>query len=259
MPQLLMAEQYESTQELLGKGATGRVEGITCRKTGRKYAMKIANLTRETLREYQLLSPHSPLRHPNLASVLDVFFEDGRIFMVMEALRENLFTFLRLRGPRGDAEVARLTGQVAAAVHHLHDRRVVHRDVKLENICFDARGQLQLIDLGLGAKFEDRKLLKKLVGTPPYLAPEVWLRKSGPKSDIWALGVVVFLLLTTHFPFGKGDLDTIRLHVLSLQPRHDDLSSAAKAFLGHFWQLAEHRPDARATRELAFLTGECTI
>lgn len=98
--------------------------------------------------------------------------------------------------------------QIAEAVAYLHGEKIVHRDLKLENILIDAEKHIKLIDFGFSTFVRSDKKLAFTCGTPPYMSPELALKKdySGPAADVWALGVILFIMLTGKLPF-YGDFE----------------------------------------------------
>jgi serine/threonine protein kinase len=114
---------------------------------------------------------------------------------------------LRTSGALPPAEAVRVISQLADALAHLHARGIVHRDVKPSNVLFTARGDLRLADFGVAACIGSRGTLdgeweELRVGTPPYAAPEQWTAPSAhPAADVYALGVVLYELLTARLPW----------------------------------------------------------
>ncbi|HEY0155221.1 MAG TPA: serine/threonine-protein kinase [Longimicrobium sp.] len=114
---------------------------------------------------------------------------------------------LRVSGALTPAEAVRIVTQLADALAHLHARGIVHRDVKPSNVLFTARGELRLADFGVAARVGSRGTLGEdweelRVGTPPYAAPEQWTASAAhPAADVYALGVVLYALLTARLPW----------------------------------------------------------
>ena len=120
-----------------------------------------------------------------------------------------------------------IVAQVTMALQHIHERGIIHRDIKAENILVNTSGQVRLIDFGMAMVFEDCMLfdasfyrthrLQTQCGTPLYAAPEVLepnkLGYEGPPVDIWGLGCVLYLLLTARLPFVDGDFNGLRRRV----------------------------------------------
>ncbi len=144
------------------------------------------------------------LRHPHIVPVHDVGRDGGTCFIVSEWI-EGLDLATRLRGDRPPhREAARVVAEVADALGHAHARGYVHRDVKPANILLDASGRAYLTDFGIAVGEEDLLEEAGAVGTLPYMAPEQLTGGGGRadhRADIFALGVVLFELLTGRRPF----------------------------------------------------------
>jgi calcium-dependent protein kinase len=96
---------------------------------------------------------------------------------------------------------------VFSAINYLHKRGFVHRDIKPENICLESNQQVKIIDFGTARKFTKGKKLRQVIGTPFYMAPEIFNdKKYNEKADIWSIGIVMYILLTGKAPyFGNED------------------------------------------------------
>ena len=95
-----------------------------------------------------------------------------------------------------------------SAICYLHTRGFVHRDIKPENVCIESGNTCKLIDFGTGRKFTAGKKLKQVIGTPFYMAPEIFTaRKYDEKVDMWSIGIVFFILLTGKAPYSGQDDD----------------------------------------------------
>ncbi len=147
------------------------------------------------------------LDHPNVVGLIEVGLHQGRPFIVMDYVEgETLEAALRSvrMAPRRIADVLR---QLALALDHAHDQGIVHRDVKPQNVLLDARGTPRLADFGLARDLEAGAQLTKtgqVLGTPAYMAPEqasAELGQQGPRTDVYALGAVLYRALTGRPPF----------------------------------------------------------
>eukprot|EP00415_Alexandrium_ostenfeldii_P002691 UN2691 len=205
----------------IGQGAYATVSFGLHKETNRKVAIKIYE-------KYKLLDPQRKksvrceirlmerLRHPNIVNFHEALDTPKQIFLVMEFVGGgSLHHHLKKRPGRRleDSQAKRLFYQVCQGIRYLHDRHIVHRDVKLENLLLDEGGTVKVIDFGFSTIVPPGKKLKIFCGTPSYMAPEIVSRKeySGFCADIWAMGVLLYALLCGSFPFrGQNDRDLYR-------------------------------------------------
>lgn len=205
----------------IGQGAYATVCFGLHKESSRKVAIKIYE-------KYKLLDPQrrksvrceirlmERLRHPNIVIFHEALDTSKQIYLVMDYIGGgSLHHFLKKRpGRRLEDQVAkRLFFQVCQGVRYLHDRHIVHRDVKLENLLLDEAGTVKIIDFGFSTIIHPGKKLKIFCGTPSYMSPEIVGRKeySGFCADIWAMGVLLYALLCGSFPFrGQNDRDLYR-------------------------------------------------
>jgi eukaryotic-like serine/threonine-protein kinase len=147
------------------------------------------------------------LNHPNIVGVYDWGSTDGTYFMVMEYVPgTNLRSLLAEHGRLDAAQVVEVTTQVLAALDHAHGHGIVHRDVKPENILVTRDGVVKVADFGLARAFAEASISQAegtVTGTVQYLAPEqIQGDPADPRTDLYALGVVMFECLTGRAPFG---------------------------------------------------------
>lgn len=208
------------------------------------YALKSLHLvrarnvaSREAMRREMELLKH--LDHPSIVRILETYEVHQRYFAVLELCRGgDLYT----RDPYTEYEAWKVASQLVDAVAYLHERHIVHRDLKYENIMFVQTNdqhelQIKLIDFGLAKKF-GRENSNERVGTVYTMAPEVLSGSYNAKADVWSLGVIVYMLLSSSIPFKgktpKGVLKRIRKGVYSTfssNPRWDSVSNSAKCLV----------------------------
>lgn len=198
---------------VLGSGISGTVRLVTHKATGLKYAVKVLDLGLvdsevglERLREEIFIM--CQLDHPNIVRLEEVYESQSEIYLVQElCLGGELFDRLDEQPDYHytEAECARLVKQMLCAVRYLHSRGIIHRDLKLENFLFSSTSpdsELKMIDFGLSKHFRYGEIQHEAVGTPYTVAPEVILGTYDERCDIWAVGVIAFLLLSGDPPFG---------------------------------------------------------
>jgi tRNA A-37 threonylcarbamoyl transferase component Bud32 len=233
-PQITEDGRYQ-VEEAIGVGGMGRVFRVLHLRLGKRFALKVmrrsfrgnAALRARFFREAKLASS---LAHPNIVSVID-FGEDLRLggFMVMELLEgESLSHRLRRDGPLNLRAACEILLEVADALHHIHLRGIVHRDVKSENILLcpvpglDRRKMFQckLLDFGLAREGDPTGAASDTVeGTPEYMAPEsIRGLPPTPATDIYAVGVLAYELLTGRPPFAGPMKEVLRAHVHTPPP-----------------------------------------
>jgi len=203
--------------EPLGRGGMGIVwralDDVLRREVAVKELTASAGLSgqdRETFitRTFREARAAGRLSHPGVATVYDVFEEDDRLWIVLELVpSRTLGSIVREEGPLPPRRVAEIGGQVLAALSAAHAAGVLHRDVKPENVLIAHDGRAVLTDFGIAALEDDSPVTRTgmLIGTPAFMAPE---RASGAMarraSDLWSLGVTLFLAAEGRSPFQRG-------------------------------------------------------
>ncbi|KAF1743826.1 hypothetical protein MXB_3144 [Myxobolus squamalis] len=144
------------------------------------------------------------LNHPNIARLLEYAESDNEIIIITEYISGGeLYHYLVSRGRIKENIAREKYRQIISAVHYCHSLGVVHRDLKAENIMIDFFNNLKIIDFGFSNKFDGKNTLDTFCGSPMYAAPELFRGEGylGPEVDVWALGVLLFLMLTGSLPF----------------------------------------------------------
>lgn len=160
---------------------------------------------RNVKREIEILEK---LNHPNIIKLIETVDSPRQLHLVMEcAGGSSLHRYLKRRPTRRleEHEAKRIFKQITAAISYCHDLNISHRDIKLENILLDEANDVKVIDFGFSTCMPSDNRMKLFCGTPSYMAPEIVLRKeyTGNPADIWALGILLYALLSGSFPF-KG-------------------------------------------------------
>jgi serine/threonine protein kinase len=147
------------------------------------------------------------VNHPHCVRVIDFGLEGSSAYMVLEYVDgESLGARLERDGRLSEEEAVRLVGQVGQALHYLHQRRVIHRDIKPDNILLTADGQAKLTDLGLAKNLDgdfNLTVTQSALGTPNFMAPEQFedAKRADARSDLYALAATLYMLVTGELPF----------------------------------------------------------
>lgn len=198
--------------DYLGAGGMGTVYRVSHRATGRVAAAKImrggAVAPRSLERFHNEARILQALSHPAISAMYELVDVDGSPCLVMEYVDgETLELLLRTRGPFPLTDALRIFGALADAVGYIHQRGVIHRDLKTNNVKIDSRGAVKLLDFGIATAEGTPRLTStgNVVGTLMSLAPEqLRTGRAEPRSDIWALGILFYELLTGRPPFEGG-------------------------------------------------------
>ncbi|XP_028764714.1 CBL-interacting serine/threonine-protein kinase 12 [Neltuma alba] len=197
--------------KLLGHGTFAKVYHARNVKTGEGVAIKVidkekilkSGLVAHIKREISILRR---VRHPNIVQLFEVMATKAKIYFVMEYVRGGELFNKVAKGRLREESARKYFQQLISAVGFCHARGVYHRDLKPENLLLDENGDLKVSDFGLSAVSDQIRqdgLFHTFCGTPAYVAPEVLARKGydGAKVDVWACGVVLFVLMAGYLPF----------------------------------------------------------
>ena len=208
---------YEFTKNL-GKGGYGKVFQVRNKKTGQLYACKkLSKLNVNNLikfrREINILVK---MDHPNIIKLYDVFESQNSLYLIMEEchggeLFDRILKRIESNEMYSEKEACEIIQQVMSAIEYCHKQGIVHRDLKPENLLYLREGPelnnpLKIIDFGLSQEININKILSSKVGTAYYVSPEILQGKYSEKCDVWAAGVILYVLLSGEPPFnGPSD------------------------------------------------------
>ncbi|XP_041914703.1 calcium/calmodulin-dependent protein kinase type II subunit beta isoform X23 [Alosa alosa] len=207
-------DEYQLYEEL-GKGAFSVVRRCVKLCTGQEYAAKIINTKKLSARDHQKLEREARicrlLKHPNIVRLHDSISEEGFHYLLFDLVTGGeLFEDIVAREYYSEADASHCIHQILESVSHIHQHDIVHRDLKPENLLLASKcknAAVKLADFGLAIEVQgDQQAWFGFAGTPGYLSPEV-LRKEayGKPVDIWACGVILYILLVGYPPFWDED------------------------------------------------------
>jgi eukaryotic-like serine/threonine-protein kinase len=231
----LIGQQLGDYEILTWLGDGAHVHAFLAQKAGTEDKVVIKVLksdlarTDEFLRRFELEAQAAiALDHPNMVKILE-YREDGdTLFLVEEFLTGGSLRdiFGRKPGPLPMDTVVRTVDQIASVLDYAHQRGILHRDLKPENVLYDAQGNAHLSDLGITKTLNPDDLRSQSdmqFGNPNYLSPEVWQGKpADQRADIYALGVILFQMLTGELPFNTAlSTSVVYLHLMHMvsQPK----------------------------------------
>lgn len=220
-------DQYRIEQRL-GGGGMGEVFRARDLELDRDVAIKLvrpelSDLDEVTARFRAEARTLAGLAHANIATVFRFFPHEGTLYLVMEYISGQPFgDMLRDQGARPPAEVVHLLTQALAGLGYAHDNKVVHRDIKPGNLMLDGHNTVKVLDFGIAHLLDQTRITQSgsVLGTPAYMAPEQVLgQQVDGRTDLYALGVVLFELLTGQLPFrANSQFELMRAH-LETHPR----------------------------------------
>ncbi len=213
MPDLPSIPGYRIEKEI-GSGGMATVYLGVQEKLNRRTAIKVLeplllkdpNFAKRFLKEAETAAN---LSHPGIVHIYDVGRSENYYYMVMEYLEGGSIKDRIQRGPMDPNEAMTIIRQVAAALQYAHDQGYIHRDIKPDNIMFRKDGSTVITDFGIARAVDSTTKLTKTgmsIGTPHYMSPEQARGKTlDGRSDIYALGIVLYEMLTGHVPFDADD------------------------------------------------------
>nr|XP_034837612.1 serine/threonine-protein kinase MARK2-like isoform X6 [Maniola hyperantus] len=205
----------------IGKGNFAKVKLAKHVPTGKEVAIKIIDKTQlnpsslqKLFREVRIMKM---LDHPNIVKLFQVIETEKTLYLVMEyASGGEVFDYLVLHGRMKEKEARAKFRQIVSAVQYCHQKRIIHRDLKAENLLLDGEMNIKIADFGFSNEFTPGAKLDTFCGSPPYAAPELFQGKKydGPEVDVWSLGVILYTLVSGSLPFDGSTLRELRERVL---------------------------------------------
>jgi len=252
---------YDINKKKIGEGSYGTVSKCTSKSTGVTRAVKsISKSQMKNLERFkQEIAIMKIMDHPNIIKLFESFEDHRNIYLVLELCTGGeLFDRIIAAGFFSEVQAAIVMQNMFRAIFYMHENHVCHRDLKPENFLFTTKEaiektHLKVIDFGLACKFGTGQVLTTKAGTPYYVAPQVLAGKYDASSDLWSLGVIMFVVLCGYPPFyGDTDADVlakVRLGNFTFNPQEwKKVSEDAKILIK---ALLKMNPRDRYTAEQA--------
>ncbi|XP_056132296.1 serine/threonine-protein kinase Nek1 [Lampris incognitus] len=245
-------DKYEKVKEI-GEGSFGKAILVKSKEDGHQYVIKEIGISRMSSKERQEsrkeVAVLANMSHPNIVQYKESFEEEGCLYIVMDYC-EGGDLFKKINSQKGvlfpEEQILNWFVQICLALKHVHDRKILHRDIKSQNIFLTKDGTIQLGDFGIARVLNSTvELARTCIGTPYYLSPEICENKPyNNKSDIWALGCVLYEMCTLKHAFEAGNMKNLVLKIIrgSYPPVSVHYSQELRYLLG---QLFKRNPRER--------------
>ncbi|XP_076582578.1 serine/threonine-protein kinase Nek1 isoform X2 [Chaetodon auriga] len=257
-------DKYEKVKKI-GEGSFGKAVLVKSKEDGRQYVIKEIGISgmsskerQESRKEVAVLANMS---HPNIVQYKESFEEGGCLYIVMDYC-EGGDLFKKINSQKGvlfsEEQIMDWFVQICLALKHVHDRKILHRDIKSQNIFLTKDGTVQLGDFGIARVLNSTvELARTCIGTPYYLSPEICENKPyNNKSDIWALGCVLYEMCTLKHAFEAGNMKNLVLKIIrgSYPPVSVHYSQELRSLLAQlFKRNPRERPSVSSILDKAFL------
>ncbi len=254
----LLGGRYEKVRKL-GQGSYGEVWLVLDTEAVAQDAFYVAKIpfsrgyNKMFQREAAICQKLAP--HPGAVRLVDTLEEGGRFIMIQEYVQGRTLQDLLEEGELPDPIKERLILKLIDVVAHAHELQIMHRDIKPNNILIGPHDTVKLLDYGAAKELKDRDISATMVGSRPYMAPEQIMGRSQRRSDVWAIGVIMYLLYTGLLPF-YDDLEKNLIDlILESEPipphaENPDIPAALEAIILRCLEknVDKRYPDAQALR-----------
>ncbi|KAF0035112.1 hypothetical protein F2P81_012870 [Scophthalmus maximus] len=227
---------------VVGKGSYGEVNLVKHKSDRKQYVIKKLNLTTSSKRERHAAEQEaqllSQLRHPNIVTYKESWEgNDCQLYIVM-GFCEGGDLYHRLKQQKGELlperQVVEWFVQIAMALQYLHERNILHRDLKTQNIFLTKTNIIKVGDLGIARVLDNHNdMASTLIGTPYYMSPELFSNKPyNHKSDVWALGCCVYEMSTLKHAFNAKDMNSLVYRIVEGKPQKEEKSQQRNIYNG---------------------------
>eukprot|EP00063_Salmo_salar_P003538 XP_013978373.1 PREDICTED: serine/threonine-protein kinase Nek1 isoform X4 [Salmo salar] len=258
-------DKYEKVRKI-GEGSFGKAILVKSREDGKQYVIKEIGISRMSSKERQEsrkeVAVLANMSHPNIVQYKESFEECGCLYIVMDYC-EGGDLFKTINSQKGvqfpEEQILDWLVQICLALKHVHDRKILHRDIKSQNIFLTKDGTIQLGDFGIARVLNSTvELARTCIGTPYYLSPEICENKPyNNKSDVWALGCVLYEMCTLKHAFEAGNMKNLVLKIIrgSYPPVSIHYSQDLRSLMGQlFRRNPRERPSVSSILDKPFLS-----
>nr|XP_033721028.1 serine/threonine-protein kinase Nek4 isoform X3 [Tursiops truncatus] len=257
---------------VVGRGSYGEVTLVRHRRDGRQYVIKKLNLRNASSRERQAAEQEaqllSQLKHPNIVTYKESWEGgDGLLYIVM-GFCEGGDLYRKLKEQKGrllsESQVVEWFVQIAMALQYLHEKHILHRDLKTQNVFLTRKNIIKVGDLGIARVLENHcDMASTLIGTPYYMSPELFSNKPyNYKSDVWALGCCVYEMATLKHAFNAKDMNSLVYRIIEgkLPPMPKDYSpELAEIIRTMLSKRPEERPSVRSILRQPYIKRQISL
>ena len=260
VPGMYLVNRYEILEKI-GSGGMADVYKAKCHVLNRLVAIKVLKQEYSTdatfVKKFRVEAQSAAgLSHPNIVNVYDVGEDNGIYFIVMELVQGiTLKNYIDMKGKLDIREALNISVQIASGLSAAHDNRIIHRDIKPQNIIMSRDGKVKVTDFGIAKVADSTTVTTTAAGTVHYISPEQARGGySDEKSDIYSLGITMYEMVTGRVPFeGETNVAVALLHIQGeMVPPRELEPSIPKSFEKIILKCTQKKPDRRyaSAREL---------
>ncbi|XP_067854694.1 serine/threonine-protein kinase Nek4 isoform X2 [Heptranchias perlo] len=256
----------------VGKGSYGEVQLVRHGKDVKQYVVKKLNLRSASSRERKAAEQEaqllSQLRHPNIVTYRESWEGDDRLLYIVMGYCEGGDLYHKLKEQKGkllpESQVVEWFVQIAMALQYLHEKHILHRDLKTQNIFLTKTNIIKVGDLGIARVLENQHdMASTLIGTPYYMSPELFCNKPyNYKSDVWALGCCAFEMATLKHAFNAKDMNSLVFKIIEgkLPPIPKEYSEQLGVLISSMLsRRPEERPDVKAVLRKSYIKSHIAL
>ena len=248
------SQEFYKYGRILGKGAFGKVNLALHLASGRLVAIKSFNKKKLTTKRAKRkikteIEALSKLRNPFCTQIYDYFETDTHILIVMEYVCGDLLGYIRKRAKISESTAKIIFKQIIKGLQYIHKKKIVHRDIKLDNVLIDLTNTVKICDFGVCRILQPGDIMYEHCGTPAYIAPEIFKDEGyeGFACDIWSAGVTLYYMLAGMQPFKADKVEDLKEVIL--KGEFDPIENVSKEANDLIEGMLQLNPNKRFTIE----------